>query len=76
MRGTKIQKEEKLMVLQSGHSSIGLVDDQIMQLNYKSSQESEAWPGSPSSLLPKNLSHLDCARHLDCNISLVLHGPF
>ena len=49
-RGAKIQKEEKLMVLRSGHSSIGLVDDQITQLHYRSSQESKAWPGSPSSL--------------------------
>ena len=50
MRGAKIQKEERLTVLRSGHSSIGLVDDQITQPNYRSSQESEAWPSSPSSL--------------------------
>ena len=48
--GATIQSEEKLMVLQFGCSSVGLIDDQIVQQNYRFSQEYEVCPDSPSSL--------------------------
>jgi len=50
IRGATIQREEKLTVLRSGRSSVGLIDGQIVQQNCRFSRGSEAWPDSPSSL--------------------------